>query len=278
MMPKRLRLWSKVIESGPQLGLAICYPAPGIIEQVGSEWDWIWIDGQHGQFGYQDLLAAARACNFIDRPAVIRVPGHDPGPIGLALDMAIDGVMVPMVNTAEEARQIVQAAKFHPLGSRSFGGRRVCDLFGPGYAQAPIQPLLICQIETQIGLENAEAIAAVEGVDVLFFGADDMAISRGLTMGQVPPGSFDAARMQVSQAAKRQGKFCGGVFVAPEAAAQAVSMGYNLLVGGVDVFFLLLGSAERAKMLRPIINGNRKADAVSSSDGIMKSDRKDVSI
>ncbi|UCD29425.1 MAG: aldolase, partial [Planctomycetota bacterium] len=101
----------ELLAGGPQLGLDIMYPAPGIIERIGPDWDWVWIDGQHGELDERDVLEAVRACNLIGRPAVVRVPGHDMGVIGKALDTAAEGIMVPLINDANQARAAVEAAK-----------------------------------------------------------------------------------------------------------------------------------------------------------------------
>ena len=238
--------------AGPQLGLCIMYPAPGIIERVGPDWDWLWIDGQHGQLSYADLLAAVRASNLIHRFAVVRVPGHDPGTIGKALDTLADGIMVPMVDDADQAREIVRAAKFPPLGARSYGGRRPIDMLGRGYANRDgEQPLLVCQIETPAGLENADAIASVEGVDALFFGPDDMALRLGLPMDAPrPQGCFDDALRRVAEAAGSQGKIAGGVFVNPGELQQGVELGYRLVVSSADVMLLAGGSQQQAQVMR----------------------------
>jgi len=91
----------ELLSKGPQLGLGIMYPASGMIERVGCDWDWVWIDGQHGELGYTDILSAVRACNLIKKPTIVRVAGHEAGEIGKALDTAADGVMVPMVQNAQ---------------------------------------------------------------------------------------------------------------------------------------------------------------------------------
>ena len=240
------------LNGGPRLGLGNMYPTPGIIERIGPDWDWVWIDGQHGEMGYADLLAAVRACNLIRRPALVRVPGQEAGPIGKALDTAADAVMVPMVSDADQARAIVQAAKFAPLGSRSYGARRNIDLFGRGYSDASHpQPLLVCQIENESGLKNAESIAAVEGVDALFFGADDMALERGMAMDQPKPaGCFDAAQERMARAARANGKIAGGVFANAQALSRAIEWGYTLVVGTADVALLATGSQAAAERLR----------------------------
>ena len=125
------------------------YPSPGALERIGGDWDWIWIDGQHGELGYQDALSLVRACDLIGRPAVVRVPGHEAGPIGKALDMGAAAVIVPCVDTPEQATIAVDAAKFPPLGKRSYGSRRNIDFQGRSYSDtANDDTLLIIQIES----------------------------------------------------------------------------------------------------------------------------------
>jgi 4-hydroxy-2-oxoheptanedioate aldolase len=243
--------------SGPQLGMSYMYPAPGILERIGADWDWVWIDGQHGELGYNDTLTAVRACELIMRPAVVRVPGHAPADIGKALDTVPSAIMVPMVDTPEQARAVVQAAKFPPLGSRSYGGRRPIDRLGRGYPHGEGgEPLLICQIETPDGVDQAEAIAAVEGVDLLFFGPDDMRLRLGQRMdGTLPAGFFDEASRRVAQAARAQGKIAGSVFGTPNALTHGVEMGYRLIVCTADVKLLAEGSHNKSEALRDALSG-----------------------
>lgn len=256
------------LAGGMQLGLGIMYPGSGVIERIGPDWDWIWIDGQHGELGYNDVLAAVRACNLVRRPAVVRVPGHDAGQIGLALDTAAEAVMVPMIDDAEQARQAVKAAKFPPLGDRSYGARRPIDLRGRAYSN-PDQdpPLLVCQIETPTALANVAEIAAVDGVDVLFFGPDDISLRHGLAMDQPrPQGYFDEALRLVAASAKACGKIAGGVFPTPEALAVAVELDYRLAVGSADVALLAAGSSAKAQSMRQTLaetqNGSTSAESV----------------
>ena len=117
-------LFRSVLQSRiPQLGLNVMYPSPGAVERIAPDWDWIWLDGQHGEIDYGEMLQLVRACDLVGRPAFVRVPGHEAGPIGLALDMGATGVIVPCVDMPEQARALVAAAKFPPLGKRSYGGR-----------------------------------------------------------------------------------------------------------------------------------------------------------
>ena len=243
--------FSEKLSTESQLGLGIFYPASGIIERIGPDWDWIWIDGQHGELGYRDILEAVRACDLIRRPSLVRVPGHEAGAIGKALDTAADAVMVPMVEDADQAERIVKAAKFPPQGSRSYGARRLVDLFGRSYAHADKElPLLVCQIENEQGLKNVASIAAVDGVDALFFGADDMSLARQLPMDEPrTKGYFDEALQSIAQAAKDNGKIAGGVFANEQSLSQAVELGYTLIGAAADAAFLAAGSKEAAGKL-----------------------------
>jgi 4-hydroxy-2-oxoheptanedioate aldolase len=237
-------LRGKMSENGLPLGFSISYPSPGVIERVGPDWDWVWLDGQHGELSYDSILACVRAAELVKVPAVIRVPDHDYGSIGRALDMGAAGVMVPMVEDEEEAENIVKAAKFSPLGQRSFGGRRPIDLLGRKYAHiANDDTLLIAQIETKKGLANAAAIAAVPGIDALFLGPEDMALQNGLPMDQERSIDFDAKVMdEMAVAAKNAGKIAGTVATTPEILELTVGMGYQLLVASGDIYLLAGGS------------------------------------
>ncbi len=183
---------------------------------------------------------------------MVRVPGQETGPIGKMLDTAIDALMVPMVEDVAQAEKLVQAVKFPPLGKRSYGARRTIDLFGRTYAHdGKPQPLLVCQIENEQGLKNVDAIATVEGVDALFFGADDMAVGQGLPMDKPrPDGYFDEALAKVAQAAKANGKIAGGVFADAQGMTQAIEMGYTLNVATAEVGLLANGSKDVAGKMR----------------------------
>jgi 4-hydroxy-2-oxoheptanedioate aldolase len=249
-------LWKQTLSQKPQLGLCMMYPAAGILENIGCDWDWIWIDGQHGELDYRDQLDMVRVCNLIQRPAVIRVPGHDSGMISLALDLNPDGLMVPMVENADQARRIVKAACFAPRGSRSFGGRRPIDRLGRGYCQdEKFRPLLILQIENQSGLKNAEEIIALDGVDALLFGADDFTLEAGLPMDKPKPKGFlDEPLTIVAQAARKHNKIAGAVFVAPDILRQGIELGYRLIVAGSDVGLLKSTSQNVTQTLRNSLN------------------------
>jgi 4-hydroxy-2-oxoheptanedioate aldolase len=239
----------------PLLGLSIMYPSPGVIERIGPEWDWIWIDGQHGEMGYEQVFGLVRACDLIARPAVVRVAGHEFGPIGKALDMGAAAVIAPCVDTPDQARLVVDAAKFPPLGRRSYGGRRPIDFQGRGYSDtANTDTLLIAQIESPQAIENVDAIAATPGVDALFLGPDDLMLRRGFSMTSPKSKETLGKDMEtVAAACRRHNKVGVMVGVGEEMLRLCLSMGFGMIAGGGDVMFLVGGSKQASADARAIV-------------------------
>ncbi|MCC6679909.1 MAG: hypothetical protein IT445_03305 [Phycisphaeraceae bacterium] len=243
---------NKLREGSHLFGLANTYPAPGIIAAMSTGWDFIWIDGQHGQFGYDAIARAINAAELIGIPTLVRAPGQEHGLLGPLADLAPDAMMIPMINTANEAKAVVRALRFPPVGSRSYGGRRITDKLGRYYYSTHEGPGIVLQIETPGAVQRAEEIAAVEGVDVIFFGADDMKVQLGLpldTPATQDPQLLELCR-QTAQAAHNAGKVAGCVVGSAEAVHIVTEMGYQLIVGGVDVVFLRLGAAAKLKEMR----------------------------
>ena len=241
-----------VLAQKPLLGFCSMYASPGIVERIGQDWDWCWIDGQHGEWGAHDIVQAVRACNLAGIFALVRVPGQDPAAIGKALDTGCHAVMVPMVNSRQQAEAAVDAARFAPLGQRSYGGRRPIDLYGRAYAHADHpQPLVVCQIESPEALEAMDDIASVPGVDALFFGPDDLALARGLPMDQPrPEGYYDAEYAALAAATRRHGKIAAGIFSTPATRKQAIAQGYRLIICTGDVGLLSANSLAQARAAR----------------------------
>lgn len=251
--------------SEPLLGICICYPSPGIIERIGGEWDWVWLDGQHGQIaGYETSLAMVRACNLVNRPAFLRVPSQDAGWLGLALDTGADAVIVPQVDTPEQAKALVRLVKFPPLGNRSFGGRRPIDLQGRSYVEtANSQVKLVCQIESPEAVEKAERIAAVAGVDGLFLGPDDLMLRWGLSMTHPADwGKLSHAVEAVAKASREQGKSCVCIGATEPALSLYRSLGVTHVVAGSDAGFLSEGTRKALEPIRRAGSPERVRSAV----------------
>jgi len=242
----------RLLTNKPLLGLCNMYPAEGIVERIGKDWDWVWIDGQHGQHDYHSILSTVRVCDALDVPSIVRVPGHEYGTIGRVLDTCASGIMVPMVNTVDQAKAVVDAVKFPPLGIRSYGGRRPIDVIGRAYAHTANEDVfLIAQIETKEGLKNADAIAAIDGIDALFFGPDDMSMQDGLRMDVSRDVSELVNLMKIMfDAAKKYGKIAGSTSPTPELYKAAVKLGYRLIVATGDVNLLVDGSKATQKQFQ----------------------------
>ena len=169
--------------------------------------DWVLVDMQHGCMDYETALNMIRAIDLGGVTPLVRVPWNEPGIIGRMLDAGAMGVVVPMIQNAEDARRAVDACLYPPAGRRSFGPIRVGTRDGAGYfASANQRVAVIPMIETADALANVEAIAAVPGVDALFVGPFDLSIALGL-----PPGDndgeplFDAALARIGEAARAAG-------------------------------------------------------------------------
>lgn len=222
------------------IGTLVTLAAPEIAEILaGVGFDWLWIDMEHSPLdprASQAILQAAAgrvAC-------VLRVPLNDEIWIKKALDIGADGIIVPMVNTAEIARRAVMLSKYPPQGSRSVGVARAQG-YGAHLANymqtANQQTAVIVQAEHIQAVENINSILEVEGVDAVLVGPYDLSASMGL-IGQVEHPRVQEAILRVRQACQARGMPLG-VFVAGAERAQAyIDEGYRLVAAGVDTMLL----------------------------------------
>jgi 4-hydroxy-2-oxoheptanedioate aldolase len=160
--------------------------------------------------------------------------------------------MVPMVNTPDEARRVVEASHFPPLGRRSYGGRRVVDLGGRQYCyEANDDVLVIAQIETREAVANAGAIAAIDGVDVIFFSPDDLKLDMGLEIDTpVTDPALAECFQAVARAAAEAGAVSGGIATDASTLEYFLAAGYRLICGGADAAFLRAASRAALAELR----------------------------
>ncbi len=260
-------LFNKLRAGDVVLGLCNMYPAPGIIEGMCRGWDFVWIDGQHGQLSYDGCLNAMLAASATGIETLIRVPGHENGILGPIADLAPSAIMVPMVDTAAQAKAIVQSLRFPPLGNRSYGGRRVIDLDGRDYYRER-ELCVVAQVETLEAVKNADAIINTEGIDVLFFGPDDMKLRMGLPINTAIDESkeLQAAMKTTADAARKAGKFAGCVVASPASVQVAVDLGYNMGGGGGDIAFLRVAAADKLTALRAVA-GQKPANTAAPKKG-----------
>jgi 4-hydroxy-2-oxoheptanedioate aldolase len=172
-------------DGAPKLGLFINSHSPTLCEQLAhSGYDWLLIDTQHGPMGSEKLSTMLAAVSSSGAKSMVRVGGYqDRIGIQQALDLGADGVLIPYINTAEEARQAVSCCKYPTEGTRSvyFPQRSMNKAGLLGYAGNANNNLMVAlQVETADCIKNMEEIAAVPGVDILFLGQNDLCMSMGL--------------------------------------------------------------------------------------------------
>src|SRR5579864_1081836 len=172
-------------EGAPKLGLFLNTHSPTVAEQLAhSGYDWLLVDTQHGPMDHEKLSTMLCAIGSGGAKSMVRVAGyHDRGGIQQTLDLGSDGVLVPYINTAEEARQAVSCARYPTVGTRSvyFPQRSTNKAGLLGYVGNANKNIIVAlQVETASCIEHIEAIAAVKGVDILFLGQNDLCMSMGL--------------------------------------------------------------------------------------------------
>lgn len=196
------------------------------------------LDLQHGLWQRRDMEAAI---GHIRQHAValVRVAENRPHAIGEALDAGALGVIVPVVETAAEARAAVAAAKYPPRGTRSGGGIRPLADFASYAASANREILVAVMVETARGVENVDDIAAVEGVDLVFIGPGDLALSLGEF--PVPGTKLNTAIALILAACQKAGLPCGIFTGSPEDAARRLAEGFQFVTACDDMSLMRNG-------------------------------------
>lgn len=228
----------------PAIGSWINLPSPAIAEFMADYGvDWLVFDTEHGPYSEEAVEDLIRAVRGTDVTPLVRVAGNDPVLIKKALDRGAQGIICPLVSTAEEARGVVAACKYPPDGIRGVAGTRASnygrDLAGY-FDRWNSQVLVACQIETVQALQNVEAIAAVGGLDVLFIGPADLSASLGL-FGQSDHPEVRAAVRRIVEAARDCGIAAGYYASGPEEVLSCVDQGIQFVACGSEL--RLLGSA-----------------------------------
>ncbi len=171
------------------LGAYVRHADPGLTEVLAlMGWDYMLFDGEHSPIDPHDCENLARVCDLRDVTSIVRVPVNQPATFGRYLDTGMQGVQIPMVNSAAEAEAVVRAVKYQPLGSRGLAAGRAADygqspqLFSLSQytAQANAETLVIAQVETVASMEQLPEIVKVPGIDVIFIGPTDLSHSLGV--------------------------------------------------------------------------------------------------
>ena len=191
-----------------RLGTWLSLGSPVIAEIAGlCGFDWLLIDLEHGAAGEATLFPTLQALRGTRSAVIVRVGAPHPDLIQRVLDWGADGIMVPHVDTEDAARAVVRATRFPPRGTRGYSRSiRALD-YGIGQAAAPsADPLILAQIESAEAVRNAPAIAAVDGIDVLFVGPADLAFD---LQASASPTTYAQCLTAVAGAARAAGKQAG---------------------------------------------------------------------
>ncbi len=232
-------------------GTMLTLPSPEIADMVSRcGFDWLFLDGEHGSpttLEWQRLLMAIGGrC-----ASLLRVPSLGEEPIKTALDLGVDGVIVPMVNSAQQARDAVAWSRYPPQGRRGIGLARAQGYgleFADYMQHANERIAVVVQAEHIDAVENIEEIAAVDGLDAVFVGPYDLSASLGKT-GEVDDPEVISAIERITQVCRARGLALGYFGVSAESVLPYVERGFNLVCAGTDAGFVTAGAAEVLQQL-----------------------------
>lgn len=237
---------------GVWLGLADTAVAE-ITSRAG--YDFLIIDSEHGGMELQTSTDMMRAAAAGDAEALVRVPSHDPNYLKRILDAGATSLMIPMVNTADQARAIVDACRYPPHGSRGFAAPAVrASRYGEDadYIHWAHEELFItAQIETIEAVENAEEIASVDGIDMLFVGVGDLSGSFGKLTETACP-EVEEALIKIKAAAKKHGKTVGTIPRPGVPTSDLPKDGFLLGAGAVDTMMLRAAALADVEAFRKV--------------------------
>ncbi|WP_135305541.1 HpcH/HpaI aldolase family protein [Haloarcula amylovorans] len=238
------------IEDGDHpLGTWTSVGHPAVAEGLAQlDLDFLLVDMEHTTMSLETVEGMARAVDATssETDAVVRVPWNDSVRLKRVIDIGIAGVMVPMIDNAEEARKLVRSLRYPPEGIRGIAGSRATG-YGRNFQKyvdnANGSILTIAQIETEEGLENAEEIAHVDGIDALFVGPADLSAAIGM-FAEWDTDEFADAVKSVIEAGNKAGTPVGTLTVDTDAIETRMGQGFDFLIAGKDISLLMEGVDE----------------------------------
>src|SRR5256714_10561044 len=239
------------------IGLGVRNARTVDISQIAktSGFDWLFIDCEHSSMDLDTAAQIAAASLAVGITPAVRVAGLEHWHASRILDNGAQGIVFPHIDTHEEAERAANACRFPPVGKRSMGGGLQQLSFAPmpiGEAARIVndETLVVVMIESPRGVQNADEIAAVPGVDALLIGTNDLCFEMGI------PGQFNDPRVaeayrKVIAACRKHGKFPGmGGMYTPELLERHIAMGVQLVLCGSDFSLLMQAGAARAELVR----------------------------
>ena len=257
------RLKTTWADGGSALGFWISSDSGSVAEIVATQdVDYLNIDMQHGLVDYSGAVDVMRALSATGATITCRVPWNEPGIIGKVLDAGAMGVIIPMVNTVEQAEAAVAACRYAPLGARSHGPIRAARVNGPDYpATANARVACIPMIETTEAMANLDAILDVPGIDAVYVGPADLSLTLGLPpAGDHDDASFNEALDTIVAACTKRG-IVAGIHANPGLTQKRLAQGFRMVTVSSDLLSLASGLAADLETARSGDDGSG-ADAL----------------
>lgn len=252
------KITSKLEAGELAVGSHVAFDSPFLTEMIaGAGFDFIWIDAEHGALDRRDIQTHLLACRAAGAAGLVRVPSKDPDGIKGVLDMGADGVIIPMVNTVEEARAAAAATHYPPDGIRGMGLRRACN-YGMWDKDEYLCNMerhvwTAVQIEHVDALAQLEQIAAVPGINAFVIGPNDFSMSLRTHGREVRPDMPEAQRYfdRISEILLESGKPFGVSGVCTEAfVEQWVRRGASFLSVNFDFHYVVNGARTTLQQVR----------------------------
>lgn len=260
---------SQLREGRPKMGLFVNSSSPTVVEQLAhSGYDWLLVDTQHGPMGNETLSGMLAGIAMGGAKSLVRVGGYDDRPgIQQALDMGSDGVLVPYINNAAEARQAVSCVRYPTVGTRSvYFPQRSMNAKGLlGYAGAwNDNAICALQVETADCIKNIEEIAAVPGVDILFLGQNDLCMSMGLYEKYKFPEMYTSpelgkATQDLQNAARKNNVILGLFLFGTARVGEFLEKGFTFISIGNDLHHVLTQAGAYVNDMEKIAKEKSKA-------------------
>lgn len=234
------------------LGTWITTASPDIAEILANiGFDWLIFDMEHAPLGIETVQNLIQATKESDIVPIVRVAWNDQVLIKLALDIGSYGLLIPLVNSKEDAVKAVRAAKYPPAGIRGVGPRRASNYyrsFQEYLAKANEEIMVVVQIEHAKAVENIDDILSVDGLDAIYIGPADLTASMGL-FGQYNNPKVVKAIDTILLSSQKAGVPVGTHAFDVESASRLISRGFQLITIGTDIGFLIQGCTETLKQI-----------------------------
>jgi 2-keto-3-deoxy-L-rhamnonate aldolase RhmA len=244
---------------------------------AGTGFDWVLIDTEHGPFGLEGLQQVLVAFNGSRTVPIVRVPWNDAVRIKQVLDLGADGVLVPMVNSPEEARLAIAACKYPPEGTRGFGPRRASDYGRSTDAyveQANDGTIVMLQIEHVKAVARIDAILRQDGIDIICLGPTDLSGSAGVLRQFTHPVVVAAVDKVIARAKAKGIPVCAGVAFPPEVMQGWIAKGANFVLAAEDSTLFRQGASDALARMRAAVAASRRAARESAAKPGRKAKRR----